>query len=148
MWSRVQLLVLRVEYRAERRCRLPAVKGAMLHGILGRAFSHVGCFSPSACQPQGSLQRTCLGIDRCVHGALHAPNGPQPRPFILTVPAGERQVYAPGDTLEFGLTLVGRGRVWLPWVLWGLGAVSGFGPDRDPFRLSRVSSMGPDGTFA
>ncbi|MDR3635537.1 MAG: CRISPR system precrRNA processing endoribonuclease RAMP protein Cas6 [Isosphaeraceae bacterium] len=149
MWSHLRLTVLHVEYRAERRCRLPAYKGSMLRGSLGHALRDMACFEPGG--PCGR----CPNTDRCAAGALFEPQEAgevaarfdRPMPYIVTAPPDRREAYAAGEGLAFTLSLVGSGRVWLPWVVGALASMGqrGLGAERAPFVLSRVCVEAPAG---
>jgi len=68
-----------------------------------------------------------------------------PRPFIIEPPLDHKQHYAAGDTLDFGLVLIGRGVDFLPYFLVGfegLGA-TGLGRDEAKARLERVETLEP-----
>ncbi len=146
MWNRLNMTVLHAEYRAERSCRLPDSLGPMLRGALGYALKPLACFSESdRCEP-------CPAWDRCAFGALYnttesATSHDHPVPYVLTPPLDGRRELAARDTIEFMFTLVGSGRVWLPWVIAALSVMGrqGWGEDRHPFLLSRLRAEGPPG---
>jgi hypothetical protein len=146
MWNRLNMTVLRAEYRAERPCRLPDSVGPMLRGALGYALKPLACFGGSdSCEP-------CPAWDRCAFGALYntsegSTSHDHPAPYILTPPLDGRRELAARDTIEFTFTLVGSGRVWLPWVIGALTVMGrqGWGESRDPFILCRLRAESPPG---
>jgi hypothetical protein len=72
----------------------------------------------------------------------------QPRPYILAPPSRNRGIYAPGESIRLGLTLVGRSRVWYPWVVAAMAGIGrrGLGADRRNLSLARICAVGPAGT--
>lgn len=151
MWSHLRLTVLRATYRAEQSCRLPAQKGSTLRGALGYALKELACSAePGPC-------RGCLRRDRCAYGALYEPPDPaegaasfdRPMPYVLTPPEDRRESFRPGDRIDLGLTLVGSGRAWVPWVVAALGRIgpNGLGWGRRPWTLIRLGAEGPPGSW-
>jgi hypothetical protein len=138
MWRHLSLTVLQAEYRTERACELPEYLGSTLRGALGQELRAVSCIE------RDSPCAVCRRPDRCASGALFdgpvadatgslaEPSGEErqrpttggdaggfdrPRPYILAPPPRLRGTYSPGETIRFGVTLVGRGRTWYPWVI-------------------------------
>ena len=99
---------------------LPAYKGAVLRGGFGSVFKHTVC-----CQRHYQVCEPCALRHVCPYPLLFEPSPPPgsealrtheaiPRPFVLEPPQDSRRLYAPGDELFFGLTLVGKATHYLP----------------------------------
>jgi hypothetical protein len=149
MWTHLRLTVLHAEFRAELDGDLPDFKGSTLRGALGHALKEVSCLEPAAGRPCA----TCPRPDRCAAGALFdEPSGPRraedhdrPSPYILTPPADPRATFRAGDRLALTLTLVGRARVWHPWVIAALAGLGwrGLGVARRPWSLAALGVESP-----
>ncbi len=71
-----------------------------------------------------------------------------PHPFVIEAPLDGRRKFAVGDSLEFGLTLIGRGIDYLPYFIVAfeeLGRTTGLGWSRGRFRLAEVRGESPNG---
>lgn len=139
---------------AQEHTRLPAYKGSTLRGGFGYAFKQ------SVCTFERPLEQNCATCVLCascpypyVFETLAADSGQRifeeikeaPRPFVLEPPLDFRTDYVPGDILEFGLVLVGRGLDYLPFfvaVFERLGQM-GLGMGRGRFRLREVANVDP-----
>jgi hypothetical protein len=170
MWRHLSLTVLNAEYRTEQACKLPEYLGSTFRGVLGQELHAVSCVeTASSCD-------ACRRPDRCAAGALFegpfagqtgSPTGPpagpagagrplnggaggfdQPRPYILAPPSRNGGTYAPHESIRLGLALVGRSRVWYPWVVAAMAGIGrrGLGADRRNLSLARISAVGPAGT--
>jgi len=67
-----------------------------------------------------------------------------PRPFVIEPPVDNKTSYEPGEDMEFGLVLVGRGVTYLPYFIVAfldLGR-AGIGPRRAGFELTEVRQVG------
>ncbi len=71
----------------------------------------------------------------------------RPRAYVLVPPPRRRGSYAAGETIRFGVTLVGRGRVWSPWVVAAMAGIGrrGIGVERQHWSLVRIGAVGADG---
>ena len=152
MWTRLHLTVLHAEYRSELDAQLPEYKGSLLRGALGHSLKALSCVQPE----DGEACAACSRPDRCAGGAMFDPVGPgpdgsephdRPAPFVLTPPGDRRVRFRAGDRLGLTLTLVGSGRVWLPWVIAALADLgwNGLGVERKPWSLAGLWSEGPVG---
>jgi hypothetical protein len=170
MWQHLCLTILQAEYRTERACQLPEYLGSALRGVLGQELLAVSCEQP------GSPCEWCRRPDRCASGALFDSNGvgqsaftgaapttgepgmgvarsggsagfDRPRPYVLVTPSRNRGVYAAGDSIRLGFTLVGHARVWYPWVVAALAQLGrrGLGVERVQLSLSRIVAIEPSG---
>lgn len=130
---------------------LPAYKGAMLRGGFGYALQRAVC--PPPCWRAANQ---CAVRDRCPYHrlfeAMHPPAvaalhdlRDAPRAFVLTAPAGDQTHYRAGDTLEFGLKLLGNAIDDLPHFIMGFEALGrmGLGRHLAPARLERVEVLAP-----
>src|SRR5579875_3628241 len=107
--------------RATTFLHLSAFAGSTLRGGFGHVFKHTVCV-----WPPGDCSR-CVLKDRCAYPYVFETAPPPdaeklrgleqlPRPFVLEPPErGGRQSYRPGEHLDFGLVLVGRGIRYLPY---------------------------------
>lgn len=153
MWDRLRLTVLHAQYRAELEGSLPEFKGSTFRGALGHALKDVACLERggrAACEH-------CTRPDRCAAGALFDSTSgsgfpsihDRPAPFVVTPsgPGVRNDHFRVGDRLGFTLTLVGRGRVWHPWVIAALADMGwrGLGIERRPWSLAELHVEGPVG---
>ncbi|MFQ3661784.1 MAG: CRISPR system precrRNA processing endoribonuclease RAMP protein Cas6 [Chloroflexaceae bacterium] len=147
----LSVLRARVSYRLLEATILPPFKGALLRGGFGYAFQRASC--PRACW--GHAERctaTLLCPYRWVFETPHPEGVPQlhdlqdvPRPFVIEPPLDHKRHYAAGDSLEFGLILIGRGIDFLPYFLVGFEGLgeAGLGHSRAQARLERVEVLEP-----
>lgn len=143
------LLRARLTMRLLSDAALPAYKGGMLRGGFGYAFQRAAC--APACR---TGDQPCPAASPCPFrvifdtprptegGALHDLRD-VPRPFVLGPPADERTRYAAGDSLEFDLTLIGRGAYYLPYFILSFEELGrmGLGRDLARARLERVELL-------
>ena len=130
---------------------LPAYKGAVLRGGFGSVFRRTIC-----CQRHHRTCEPCPLRYVCPYPLLFEPSPPPgsealrtheaiPRPFVLEPPQDRRRLYAPGDELCFGLTLVGKATRYLPYFIVAflrLGEL-GLGRARSRYVLQRVEALHP-----
>jgi CRISPR-associated endoribonuclease Cas6 len=158
MWRFISLTVLRAEYRVGRDGALPEYLGSTLRGVFGHALRAVSCAEPD------SPCASCPRIDRCAAGAMFDSSGGEgsaarnagdgaggfdrPRPYVLDVPPRRSAAYSAGESIRLGVTLVGRARIWSPWVIAALDGIGrlGLGVERQPVSLVRLTAIGPAGT--
>lgn len=145
------LLRTRVTLRLLEDATLPSYKGAMLRGGFGYAFRRAAC--PRDCQ--GTAQTCTVGTIcpyRWIFETPHPPNIDHlhdlrdvPRPFVIEPPGDQRKQYAAGDTLEFGLIIIGRGIDYLPYFLFSFEQLGrmGLGRQHARARLERVEALRP-----
>jgi hypothetical protein len=147
----LSVLRARLTYRLLEDTTLPTYKGALLRGGFGYAFQRASC--AQSCW--GHAERCTAALlcpYRWVFETPHPEGVPHlhdlqdvPRPFVIEPPLDHKQRYAAGDTLDFGLVLIGRGVDFLPYFLVGfegLGA-AGLGRDEAKARLERVEALEP-----
>jgi hypothetical protein len=130
---------------------LPAYKGAMLRGGFGYAFQRASC--PQGCW--GAAKQCAVGTLCPYHWVFETPHPPQiphlhdlqdvPRPFVIDPPSDDRTSYTAGETLEFGLVLIGRGIDYLPYFIYGFEQLGkmGLGRRHTQARLERVEALRP-----
>ncbi len=147
----LSVLRARISYRLLEATTLRPFKGALLRGGFGYAFQRASC--PRVCW--GHAERctaTLLCSYRWVFETPHPEGVPQlhdlqdvPRPFVIEPPLDHKRHYAAGDSLEFGLILIGRGIDFLPYFLVGFAdlGVAGLGHARARARLERVEILEP-----
>lgn len=130
---------------------LPAYKGAMLRGGFGYAIQRIAC--PPPCHGAAD---SCPVRDRCTYHRIFEPMHPShtaalhdlrdaPRAFVLRSPPGAQTSYQAGETLEFGLMLVGNAIDELPHFILGFEQFGriGLGRHHAPARLERVEVLQP-----
>jgi hypothetical protein len=124
----------------------------MLRGTFEISFRRLVCHDVSLdC-------RVCPLLRSCPYPAVFRPAPPPgsdrlsraqdlPRPFVFEVRSNGTDEYAPGDVLEFGLTLFGHANHWLPYFIVALRelAARGLGATRGRLRLTRVTARAPNG---
>jgi len=147
----LSVLRARLTYRLLEDTTLPTYKGALLRGGFGYAFQRASC-AQSCWGHAERCDAALLCPYRWVFETPHPEGVPHlhdlqdvPRPFIIEPPLDHKQHYAAGDTLDFGLVLIGRGVDFLPYFLVGfegLGA-TGLGRDEAKARLERVEALEP-----
>jgi hypothetical protein len=147
----LSVLRARLTYRLLEDTVLPTYKGALLRGGFGYAFQRASC-APSCWGHAERCTAQLLCPYRWVFETPHPERVPHfhdlqdvPRPFVIEPPLDHKQRYAAGDTLEFGLVLVGRGVDFLPYFLVGFEGLgeAGLGRDAAKARLERVEALEP-----
>lgn len=127
---------------------LPPYKGAVFRGAFGTSLRRLLCVSQqSNCQP-------CLLRDRCLYMALFEPTPPPgyhdagkfqqaPRPYVLNPPLIKRQVFHPGEDLDFEMVLFGQATAALPYFIYIFQEIGrrGLGPKRGLYELLQVSHL-------
>lgn len=138
--------------RAEVEAWLPRFKGSTLRGAFGNALKRAVCIRRDLnCE-------ICLVRPSCVYTHLFETLPPEgvtafrrqqyaPHPYVLEPPLEEKQRYAPGERLTFGLTLLGRAIDYLPYVIFAIDQAGrkGLGQRRGRFILESVAWRPPDG---
>lgn len=124
---------------------LPPYKGAVFRGAFGNRLKRLVCVAPRTdC-------RDCLVHARCLYLTLFEPQPPSgyadagkfrqaPRPYVLNPPLTPRQVFHPGEILDFELVLIGPAIDALPYfihIFQELGQ-KGLGPERGRYALLQV----------
>lgn len=124
---------------------LPPFAGSLLRGQFGAALRGLACRTGAP---------NCAGCPRsgdCTYALVFDGNLPAdsphrqknfaqvPNPYIIAPPAGRRNL-RPGDTLEWGLVLVGHAVHSLPVIAaaWHQALAQGLGPRRSRARLEAV----------
>jgi CRISPR-associated endoribonuclease Cas6 len=66
-----------------------------------------------------------------------------PHPFVIEPPEGRKRAFKPGDSLMFGLTVIGRALDYLPYFIYAFDELgrTGLGRERGRFSLERVSQV-------
>jgi hypothetical protein len=130
---------------------LPPFKGSALRGGFGHAFKSMVCFQPEVKTCAGCLLRyncpypyvfeTLVPPDSDVLRS----NERVPLPLIIEPPLDHRTSYAPGGSLTFGVTLVGRAANFLAYFVVTFQELGrrGLGRERGRFRLAQVVAANP-----
>jgi hypothetical protein len=156
--AKISFASFRFHLRAATELHLPPYKGSTLRGAFGTVFKETVCVVE---------HRDC---DRCILKLKCAypyifdtpiPEGSArmrkyehaPHPFIIDPPLESRTFYKPGDTLSFGLTLIGKAVDYLPYFIYtfermgserGIGKGRRFGNGR--FEVESVTWIDADTT--
>ena len=144
MLQHFRLAQYRIVLTARDRISLPPYSGSTLRGGFGAAFKRI------ICTVRNTECRECTLNGVCPYAYVFETSPPDdatqlrtysdvPRPFILD-PLGSHGTYAPGESLEFLLTLIGRGIDYLPYFLVSFRELGemGIGKGRGRFQLSEV----------
>ncbi len=140
--------VFRFVCTAREEIRLPRYAGSTLRGGFGNALKSTVCTNPSrSCDD-------CLVRDKCVYRYVFTTPLPPdssvmtkyehvPRPFVLSPPFADNNVYRRGETLLYKLTLVGRAIEFLPYFIYAVIRLGegGFGKGRGRFFLESVEDV-------
>lgn len=127
------------------RIRLPAYKGSTFRGGFGHAFKKIVCVS------REKICESCMLKQKCAYSYIFETPPPSdtkimrkypyaPHPFVITPPLEEEREYNQGDTLCFGLTLIGKSVEFLPYFIYTfdeLGQI-GIGRGRGKYKLVEV----------
>jgi hypothetical protein len=129
---------------------LPPYKGSVLRGGFGSAFRRI------ACAVRAKTCDGCLVRAVCPYAYVFETAPPPdstalrhlqdvPRPFVFEPPLDEKTQYEPGEHLEFGLVLIGRGLEYLPFFIAAFKELgrTGIGPRRAGFDLVKVEQCRP-----
>lgn len=132
--------------------RLPEYKGSTLRGGFGHVFKRLACSARQTSCPKCILKATCpysyVFETPRPQGAEMMRLYPQiPRPFVINPYLDKRRNLSRGDTLQVGLTLVGKAIDYLPYFIYTFEELgkTGLGADRAQFELSTVNALMPDG---
>ncbi len=131
--------------RAKEPLVLPAYKGATLRGGFGHAFRRITCAMRFKTCPE------CLLRGHCVYSYIFetpVPDDSQlmrgqvqaPRPYVIEPPQDERRCYEPGESLDFGLIIIGRAGDYLPYFIYAFEELGklGIGRGKGKFELMEV----------
>jgi hypothetical protein len=138
---------------AEDRMTLPEYKGSALRGGFGHAFKRAVCVVR-----HGECDRCLVRLQCPYQYVFETPPPPDaqmlrkypaaPHPFVIEPPLDGRRAYEAGETLEFGLTLIGRGIDYLPYFIVAfeeLGRTTGLGRAHGKFRVAGVRGENRNG---
>ena len=151
MLSKLRIAKYRFTLEAVERLGLPRYKGSTLRGGFGAVFKRTVCF-----QREVKSCADCLLKGNCPYAYIFETAPPQdaevlctysdvPLPFVIEPPLDTKTVYEPGESLDFGLVLVGRAINYLPYfivVFQELGKV-GLGQGRGKYALREVAAAQP-----
>ena len=151
MLDKLRIAKYRFTLQAVERLGLPRYKGSTLRGGFGAVFKRTVCF-----QKKVKSCADCLLKANCPYAYIFETAPPQdaevlrtysdvPLPFVIEPPLDTKTVYEPGETLDFGLVLVGRAINYLPYfivVFQELGRV-GLGRGRGKYVLREVAAVQP-----
>ena len=126
---------------------LPPYKGSAIRGGFGHAFRKV------VCAVRKKTCDDCLLEHRCAYSYVFETPPPTdaemmskypraPHPFVIEPPDGDKQVYQPGETLEFSLVLIGRGCDYLAYFVYAFEELGnmGLGRGKGKYRIDKVRS--------
>lgn len=146
----------RYRFRVVEPMQLPAYAGALLRGQFGASLRRVACMTGAESCTGCPLRSTCAYTaifespapdEHAMQKFSHVPN-----PYVLEPPADGARRLNPGETLEFGLVLVGKAIEHLPLITFclrrtldrGFGESNGIGRGelQEVAWQSRVSGPG------
>lgn len=148
--NRLRLAKYLFRLQAKETLHLPPFAGSTLRGGFGHAFRRIACSTgKTRCDD-------CLLKQVCPYGYVFETSPPQdakalrgyskvPQPFVLEPPLEGDGTYEPGDLLEFGLVLIGRGIDYFPYFVVAfreLGRV-GIGRGRGKYELEEIIGIHP-----
>lgn len=150
MFTELRVGAFRTTLRVSQPMALPAYKGSVLRGGFGSAFRRI------ACAGRAKTCDGCLVRGACPYAYVFetspAPDSSAlrhfkdvPRPFAFEPPMDMGTQYEPGESLEFGLVLIGRGLEYLPFFIAAFKELgrTGIGPRRAGFDLVKVEQCRP-----
>jgi hypothetical protein len=150
------LTVARLVFRTRARddLDLPTYKGSTLRGGFGQALKRV------TCALRNQECRHCLLRERCVYLYLFETPPPAdtammrlypaaPHPFVVEPPISTQRSVVAGQSLDFGLVLVGRALDYLPYFVYAFVTLGemGLGRGRGRFRLEAVEAVNSNGAL-
>lgn len=124
--------------------------GSTLRGAFGHVLRRI------VCSTQRDDCQRCLLKSSCAYAYIfETPIPPEaeimrlyrqaPHPFVIDMPFSRRVSYAPGDTLAFGLTLIGKGVEFLPYFIYAFQELGKIGLTRACARFTLISANSLDG---
>ena len=130
-------------------------RGAIIRGAFGVALRGLVCHDMTLdC-------RACPLKAACPYPETFEPTPPPggdrlstfsdiPRPFVFDLPDDGKTEYRPGETLEIGLTAIGRASRLVPYFVTTFRKLAddGIGPRRARFELAEVVALGPEDAVA
>ncbi len=147
----IEFSAYRLVLKPEDEIHLPEYKGSTFRGAFGATFRDVTCILKRKECAKCPVRKTC------VYSYVFETPVPEdsskmrkypyaPHPFVIEPPEGHRQIYVPGDSLSFGLVLVGRASDYLPYFVYTFDLMGerGIGRGRGKFVLEEVYSLNPD----
>ncbi|GAB4484050.1 MAG: CRISPR system precrRNA processing endoribonuclease RAMP protein Cas6 [Burkholderiaceae bacterium] len=141
----------RFHFRMRAPLRLPEYAGSLLRGQFGSALRRTACITRA---------RTCAGcplLATCPYPAIfETPAPPEhrlqkfsavPNPYVIEPPPLDTREVAAGETLTFGMVLIGQALQRLPLVVYALQRAlrEGLGKERAPGDLVDIEWEGADG---
>ncbi len=127
------LLKLHIAVQLKQPATLPAFKGSMWHGLLGRALKNHD--------------------ENLYHIFYGEHQGQQPKPYALCPSADHKTEWQKGELISFELTLFGEACVMATQIIEALtqgekNKTIGIGEQKIPFRVVSISSVTPEGLQA
>jgi hypothetical protein len=150
VFEQFRYATLGITMRAEEPARLPPYKGSTIRGAFGHAFRRVAC--PFRACPPCLLPKTCpysyvFETPPRDETGLFARSSAVPHPFVLDLPVDGRTEYRAGESMTFGLVLVGKAIDFIPYFVVALREMgrAGLGRGRARWRLDRVEDADREG---
>ncbi|MFV9507862.1 MAG: CRISPR system precrRNA processing endoribonuclease RAMP protein Cas6 [Oscillochloridaceae bacterium umkhey_bin13] len=148
--TRLRAQRMRVKLVVRELLELPPHKGGLLRGLIGVTLKRLAC-----AQRERDTCPPCVLGNGCPYGYLFEPTlAPQlaaeldvsepPSPFVVEPPEDLRLLYRPGEELELGLVLIGRGLQYLPYLLMALEELGEQGVGRRRARYQVASVVAED----
>jgi hypothetical protein len=143
----------RFSYIAEEEVRFNAYKGAVFRGGLGHVLRDKVCLLPGVQCKNCHLSSGCIYIrlfeSPVPAGSKHFAGQPfAPHPFVIEPPLEKKNIYRPGEVIDFRLVLIGAAVHYLPYFIYafielgnkGIGML--INGTRGKCTLNRVESLG------
>lgn len=137
------LVKLRLTLKAQGNFELPEFKGSTFRGAFGRVLKRVICIRRdqdcTSCLIKGICAYTFIFETELFYGQTKKVS--LPRPFVLEMPSEDKKQYGPGDELELGLLLIGKGIDYLPYFIFAFEELGrlGVGTGRGRFQLTGIT---------
>ena len=133
------------ELEARQSLILPPYKGSALRGGFGMAFKKTCCAIQNQECANCQLNQSCAYAyifetpsSASVDAKYHSPA--LPHPFIIEPPLTDQTQFEPGETLRFGLVLIGKSIQYLPYFIFAFHQLGemGLGKGRGKYCLKAV----------
>jgi hypothetical protein len=135
--------------KALEKLTLPPYKGSALRGGFGSILRRIACPLKLQECPECALRQKCVycyvfETPPPEHTAVMRKYTTAPHPFVIEPPETEQTSFQEGETLRFGLVLVGKALEYLPYFVHAFAELGklGIGRGRGKYELLQVSANG------
>jgi hypothetical protein len=140
----------RLDFKTLTEVNMPEYSGSAWRGAFGHAFKKAVCLTK---QPQC---KGCFLISRCPYSYLFESHPPEnrsvmkkypnvPHPYLLNIDPTPNETLAASENYGLGVTLIGRGNEYLPYVLHAFDEAGkqGIGEKRGKLKFKTLSQWNP-----